>query len=119
GSAILAGVTSHNLALTASISGSTLTATDGTHTVFTLSINESNGAWTFTQFEPLDHGNAGEDLKTLDLSGLIKTVDFDNDSVTLGTGQLTVTITDDNPHMGKIDECSGAKAEGVPLTGNI
>src|SRR5205823_14134421 len=75
----------------------------------------SDLAWTFTQFEPLDHGNAGEDLKTLDLSGLIKAVDFDNDSVTLGTGQLTVAITDDQPELvsggvssGSVDESGRA-----------
>src|SRR5437879_11124973 len=109
GAAILSGVTSHGSALHASVSGNTLTALDtSNHTVFTLALNETSGVWTFTQSEPLDHlptvqGEA--DTQVLDLSGLVKAVDFDGDSLALGSGQLTVTRSEER-RVGK--ECRSA-----------
>ena len=66
-------------------------AADGIHEVFTLTLNEGTGVWTFTLVNPLDHpvGN-GENTSTIDLSGLVQAVDFDGDSVTL-SGDLAVT----------------------------
>src|SRR5262249_47221861 len=119
GDSILSGVTSHGLALHASISGSTLSAVDSAgNTVFALAITESTGAWTFTQYEPLDHSVSGEDALTLDLSGLVKAVDFDNDSVAL-SGDLTVTVTDDVPLGALASASTGTVDEGGLASGSV
>src|SRR5439155_504911 len=100
------GIHSHGMLVdTATLSngGHTLTAsasTDG-HTVFSLTIN-NDGSWTFTDLGPIDHPTpasdpsptsgttiggltttAVEDSVTLNLSGLVKAVDFDGDSTVL------------------------------------
>ena len=107
------GLTSHGAAvdfLTVAQSGvvETLTAWTGGgagHEVFTLQLNESTGAWTFTLINPIDDTSAA----TLDLSSLIKAVDFDGDSVTL-SGDFSITISNDVPLLtgkttsGSVDE---------------
>ena len=122
----LAGLdlTSHgSLINTASIATSsgietlTASAADG-HEVFTLALNESTGAWTFTLINPLDQPiDNGENTDTINLSGLVQAVDFDGDSVTLASG-FTVTVTDDVPVLttgtqtGNVDE--GGLTSGTP-----
>src|SRR6185369_2832739 len=122
---VITGVMSHGLVLHAVLGAAgVLNAVDSAgHTVFTLTIDESTGAWTFQQFEPIDHALTNdpstlvvetefEDGKTLDLSGLVKVVDFDNDSLTLSSGTLTVTITDDMPEQVASATTSGTVDEG-------
>ncbi len=98
-------LTSHGLsvdAATISISNGieTLTASTtglGAHEVFTLSLNEATGAWTFTLINPIDQqAGHGANSQTIDLSGLVQAVDFDGDTVTL-SGDFSVSVKDDVP----------------------
>src|SRR5258708_36603595 len=81
--------------------------------VFDLTLNNSGGnwTWTFTDLAPVIHiSGDGENTTsgptTLDLSGLVEAVDFDGDPVTLGAGDLLVTIVDDVPLMGTIENAA-------------
>src|SRR5262249_18851536 len=83
-------------------SGDTLTAWAGTgggkHQVFTLEV-ESNGDYTFTLKDQLDHpfdGNT-EGSKSLDFSSIIQATDKDNDTITLPNGHFTINVGDDIP----------------------
>src|SRR5262249_51034401 len=53
-----------------------------------------DGSYTFTLINPIDDG-AGS--ATLDLSTLVKAVDFDGNTVALVAGDFQVTVTDDAP----------------------
>jgi VCBS repeat-containing protein len=86
---------------TASISGDTLTAYAGGTSgiaVFTGTIH-SDGSASFTLLAPIQQApgiNDGDNSNTFDLSGLVKAVDFDGDSVQL-SGDLKIIIIDDVP----------------------
>jgi hypothetical protein len=82
----------------------------GAHKVFTLILN-GDGSYSFQLINPIDdpnpgHGTPGpanEDTVTVDLSGLVKAVDFDGDAVSLSSGtpssasDFHVTVVDDVP----------------------
>ncbi|HLH89327.1 MAG TPA: VCBS domain-containing protein [Xanthobacteraceae bacterium] len=68
------------------------------HEVFTLQLT-GDGAYVFTLINPIDRTG---DAATLDLSGLIKAVDFDGDPVTL-SGGFKITVNDDVPAIGAAD----------------
>src|SRR3984957_19135813 len=88
----------------------------GGHAVFTLTLNESSGQWTFTLLNPIDQPSGqGENGKTIDLSGLVQAFDFDQDPVTL-SGDFSVTVIDDVPVLTDVN-ASGAVDEGA-LTGS-
>ena len=70
-------------------------AGQGGPAVFTLTLN-GDGSWLFNLLEPLDEASQGRDTTQIDLSNLIKAVDFDGDSVTL-SGDFKITVTDDVP----------------------
>jgi len=96
----------------------TLTASTDHHDVFTLQLNETTGAWTFTLINPIDHpvGNT-ENTVTIDLSGLVHGVDFDGDAVTL-SGDLSVTVIDDVPVQVGNKTSSGSVDEGGLSSGS-
>ena len=90
---------------------STLTATAGGRTVFTLVVN-ADGSWTFDLDDQLDHvdasGDAGFNLITaadgstsvpsIDFSSILVATDFDGDSVTgAATDAFTIEIENDVP----------------------
>ena len=93
----LPALTSGGVALNYTVVGNVLTASAGATPVFTLSLNATTGAWTFTLLAKLDHpaGNNENDI-TLQFGGLIIATDKDGDPVT-ATGNLTVTVDDDTP----------------------
>ena len=90
---------------------STLTATAGGRTVFTLVVN-ADGSWTFDLDDQLDHvdasGDAGFNLNTssgdtagigaIDFSSILVATDADGDSVTgAATGAFTIAVQNDIP----------------------
>ncbi|MEH2570888.1 T1SS-143 domain-containing protein [Bradyrhizobium sp. AZCC 1577] len=109
-------LTSHNTALSYSISGDTLTAKAGSITVFTLQI-QSNGNYTFTLKDQLDHaaGN-GENTLSINLSSVVRFVDYDSDGVTL-SGGFTITVQDDIPVQTQ-NSVSGAVQEDALTDAN-
>ena len=96
----------------------TLTASTDFHDVFTLQLNETTGAWTFTLINPLDHpaSSTPENGLTIDLSGLMQGVDFDGDAITL-SGDVSVTVIDDIPVVSGTS--SGAIDEGKLTSGSL
>ncbi|KRR21582.1 DUF5801 repeats-in-toxin domain-containing protein [Bradyrhizobium retamae] len=109
-------LTSHNTALSYSISGDTLTAKAGSITVFTLQI-QSNGNYTFTLEDQLDHaaGN-GENTLSINLSSVVRFVDYDSDGVT-PSGGFTITVQDDIPVQTQ-NSVSGAVQEDALTDAN-
>jgi T1SS-143 domain-containing protein len=67
------------------------------HEVFQLTLDEGTGAWTFTLVNPLDDAAAGKDSLLIDLSGLVKAVDFDGDVAALQSGTFLINALDDVP----------------------
>ena len=73
--------------------------------VFTVYIKETTGEGTFTLHDQLDHdpnhpnvsGSGDDEVLTIDLTGIIKVYDADNDEVQLNAGQFQVQIEDDVP----------------------
>ena len=94
----LPALTSGGTTVTYSVVGNLLTASAGGNTVFTLSLNPTTGAWTFTLVRPLDHatGNNENDI-TLDLSSIVSATDADGDSITAAPNALVITVDDDSP----------------------
>ncbi|WP_292005005.1 DUF5801 repeats-in-toxin domain-containing protein [Chlorobium sp.] len=96
-SAASAGLRSKGEALTYSISGTTLTATAGSRTVFTLTVN-TDGTWIFDLEDQLDHvvtttnpdeqtilqNSGGGSISYLNFTDLVTVTDKDGDTLTLG-----------------------------------
>ena len=107
---------SNDVALTYLVTGvgtgtETLTASAGATTVFTLSLNESTGAYTFTLDSHIDHPNPGDDTPAtavedslgINFASLIQVTDSDGDIAT-ATGSFTVTVIDDIPTIGGFEQ---------------
>src|SRR5262249_23700989 len=108
------GLSSHGFLIDhATIAGGVLTAfASDNHQVFTLSLNGTTGAWTFTLINPIDHASdAGENTASVKLAGLIHAADFDLDAVTL-SGDFSITVTDDIPQLASGQATSGSVDEG-------
>ncbi|MEI7823691.1 MAG: hypothetical protein WCI01_00215, partial [Chlorobiaceae bacterium] len=81
----------------------TLKATAGTRDIFTLTLDQSSGGYTYTLQGQLDHtgslvsGTGDSQLLTLDLSGGLVATDKDGDQITIDTGSLLITVEDDLP----------------------
>src|SRR2546427_478331 len=93
----------------------------GGPTVFTLALNSSTGAYTFTLSAHLDHAaGAGENNLVIDFSSLVTATDSDGDSVGANASGLSVTVVDDVPSAtatvltGSVDEDGVAGANGLP-----
>jgi T1SS-143 domain-containing protein len=134
-------LTSHNVAVDfAVINGNTLQAWtgegpgqghQGAHEVFTLTLN-GDGSFTFQLVNPLDDpdpghstpGAATEDSVNIDLSGLVRAVDFDGDTISLSSGTpssssaFNVTVTDDVPVLVSGVAVTPAVDEGALASGN-
>lgn len=121
------GLTSQGRDLKYEVQGNALraytTVDQGTITVFTLHINDTNGNWYFDLDDQLDHnywehngvtGGYGENtylqsqppedsddpvtsISRIEFSGAILAVDADGDEVQLGNGQFTMKVQDDVP----------------------
>jgi T1SS-143 domain-containing protein len=115
-SGALPSLTSDGVSVVYSVSadGSTLTAKAGTTTVFTLAINETTGAYTFTLSAPIDQekpqNGSPEGTFSFDVSSLVQATDADGSHVTAASNALTLTIIDDQPTLtgktstGSVDE---------------
>lgn len=97
------GLTHHGQAVTVSISGNQAVGTlaDGT-LVFTLSLNASNGGYTYKQFASLDHANASNPDDVLSMGFKVTVTDADGDST---QANLTVKVNDDGPCAGSDNFC--------------
>ncbi|ACF45828.1 von Willebrand factor type A [Prosthecochloris aestuarii DSM 271] len=97
----------------------TITATGPDGTVFTLKV-ETDGSYTFTLADQLDHtggglsGNGDDQIKTLDFSSVLVATDSDGDSVTVDNG-FTITVQDDVPSAIPVTE----SATATPIDTNI
>ena len=100
-----AGLTSGGVTLTYIITATQITAEAGAgNTVFTMALNASTGAWTFTLVRPLDHpsldglaGDNSENDLTIQFGGLVQATDRDGDTVT-AIGSVSVLVDDDMPN---------------------
>ncbi len=95
---------SYGVALNAGVY--TLTATAGGQTIFTLTLNVTTGAYTFTLVDQLDHptldGLAGDNSENdllINLSSVIFATDRDGDTVAAGSNAFVVTVDDDMPSL--------------------
>lgn len=93
-----AGWTSNGVPLTYAVSGNTLTASVPSGSVFTLFVDPSTGAFTFTLLAPFDHpaGSGDDGLLTIDLSSAIVVTDNNGDAITVDGG-FTVIVENDVP----------------------
>ena len=80
-----------------------------TTTVFTLTVN-ADGTYTFNQFAPLQHPNAGTDTDSFNFGFTIK----DGDGDVSGAATITVKVTDDIVTLGSAD---AGKVDEEGLTG--
>ena len=100
GGALLPVLTSGDVAVTYVIGANLITAEAGAgNTVFTMALDASTGAWTFTLVRPLDHVDDGTDTEndlTINFGGLVQATDNDGDTVT-ATGTVSVLVDDDTP----------------------
>ena len=90
--------------------------------VFTLTVNAA-GEFTFTLIDQIDHlpnVPANDDTQTLvlNLSSAIRFTDFDGDSVVLANG-LSITIQDDIPKLGTIEDGSMSNNASASFTGDM
>src|SRR5262249_62064505 len=71
-------------------------------------------SYTFTLLNPIANGpNQSETSATLDLSGLIKAVDFDGTTVPL-VNDFKITVTDDTPVLtGQVDTAHAVDEAGL------
>jgi T1SS-143 domain-containing protein len=76
----------------------TLTASVAAGPVFTFTLNQTTGAWTFTLVDQLDHalGNGENDL-TIQLGSLIVGTDSDGDSAQAASNAIQIIVNDDTP----------------------
>jgi|GEM_PF-2271851 len=98
-----------------------LVATASGSTVFTLELNQTSGAYTFTLLDQLDHpvSNSNDDeIMTLDLSGGLVATDKDGDAITIDTGSLLIEVEDDIP-VQTIATVTGSVQEDALSGGNL
>ncbi|WED44575.1 DUF5801 repeats-in-toxin domain-containing protein [Legionella cardiaca] len=109
------GLSSGGIGLSYTISGSTLTATAGIGgaAVFTLTLDNNTGAYSFNLLKPLDHapGNNENNL-VINLGSMVRASDADGDVVTAPANGLSITVNDDTPVASNITR-EGITSEGV------
>ncbi len=117
-------LTSNGVALTYALSedGTTLTASAGKETIFTVSLNDDgSGSYTFTLQGPLDHPAAGQD--SLGIGFHVVATDSDGDPANV---DFTVSVTDDVPtalgqirtHYVEEEELTGGNEDDRPGRGS-
>ena len=114
-------LTSNGVALTYTVSGSTLTAMAGATEVFTLSLSgTNNSSYTFTLKSHLDHptldlvaGDNTENQMSINFGGLVKVTDRDGDSVNLPAGNFSIRVQDDIPVAANITKSIAATVHAV------
>ncbi|NBX67212.1 MAG: type I secretion C-terminal target domain-containing protein [Proteobacteria bacterium] len=86
-------LTSNGNAINVTLAGNTYTGTANGVTVFTMTVN-TNGTYSFTQFEQLDHPNVNDPNDALNLTFGVRITDADGD---IANGTLTAVVRDDGP----------------------
>ncbi|WP_146204181.1 VWA domain-containing protein, partial [Prosthecochloris marina] len=86
----------------------------GDREVFTLEVDETTGAYTFTLMDQLDHHDvsSADDIEMsldIDLSSAVVVQDGDGDEARLDGGSLVITVQDDIPASNTLDETFAAK----------
>lgn len=89
------------------------TGVAGATTVFTLQVN-SNGSYTFTQLDQLDHINPNDPNDVLQLTFGVKATDADGD---IGTGTIKINVFDDGPVAN--DDGHATVFENTTVNGNV
>ncbi|QOZ46508.1 hypothetical protein XH89_25830 [Bradyrhizobium sp. CCBAU 53340] len=125
--ASLASLTAENLtsggvalsyAVTTSAGVETLTATAGATPVFTLTLNETTGAYTFTLLSHVDNapglGETAADNLAIAFGSVIQATDSDGDTVG-ATGGLTISVVDDVPVATNVQLTGTVDEDGLPL----
>ena len=93
GSKLGGNLTSNGVTVNVALAGNTYTGTANGVTVFTLLVN-TDGTYTFTQFEQLDHANGSDPNDIITLNFAVRGTDADGDQ---DDGTITVNIRDDAP----------------------
>ncbi|MGZ9724314.1 VCBS domain-containing protein [Rhizobium miluonense] len=108
------GLTYNGAAITlASADGHTITGSAGGVMVFTLTVDPASGHATFDLYHPIDGGKT----LPLDFSKYVTATDFDGDSVTLGSGSVTIVVqsaTDNLPAISSTGLVSSVSESGLP-----
>lgn len=100
------------------ITGSILTATAGTRTIFTAELDSTDETITVTLLDQVDHpeGSGDDSTVTIDLSDGISAIDGDGDSISLSPGSTTFTIENDVPVAGDAPDGSVGNSAGATTT---
>lgn len=87
-------LTSGGFPVSVAVSGNTYTGTANGATVFTITLNETTGAYTFTQFAPLDHADGTNPNDVITLQFGVNAADSDGDTIPT---TITISVLDDAP----------------------
>ncbi len=87
-------LTSHGVPVVVTLVGNTYAGTANGVPVFTLTLNPSTGAYTFTQLSALDHANPNNPDDSVGLVFGVTATDRDGDT---GTTTITINVHDDGP----------------------
>ncbi len=107
-------LTSHGSAVTVTLAGNVYTGRDaGGTTVFTMTVN-TDGTYSFTQYEQLDHANASDPNDIISLNFTVRGTDADGDT---DNGVITVNVRDDAPSA--LDDTVNMPTGTNTATGNV
>src|SRR5690606_18560781 len=87
-------LTSEGHAVTVTLSGNTYTGTANGAPVFTITVNPSNGNYTFNLLGTLDHPNTSDPDDAIALNFGVTATDSDGDT---DSDTLTILVKDDGP----------------------
>ena len=114
GSLFNGNLASNGNLVTTSLAGNTYTGTANGVTIFTLTIDSATGAYTFTQFGPLDHADASNPNDVITLQFGVNATDADGD-VTPTT--ITISVLDDAPVAA--DDSAAVAPGDLSVSGNV
>ena len=104
--------TSNGDTISVALVGGQYVGTAGGRTIFTMQIN-SNGTFTFTQLDQIDHPNAGNPNDFIDLNFGVRATDADGDT---DTDTVRIRVFDDGPVA--VNDSVNI-AEGATVNGNV
>jgi T1SS-143 domain-containing protein len=107
-------LTSNGIPVTVTLAGNTYTGTAGGVTVFTLVVDPSTGAYTFTQIHQLDHADNADPNDLITLQFGVTATDSDGDT---GTGTITIGVLDDAPVA--VDDAASVGSSPLSVSGSV
>jgi T1SS-143 domain-containing protein len=107
-------LTSNGTPVTIVRTGDTWTGTANGQTVFTLSINPTNGAYEFIQSLPLDHADATDPQDVITFQFGVTGTDNDGD---VATTSITINVRDDGPVA--VNDDAGVGSDPLTVGGNV